>query len=222
MPKKKLVRYANAASVRRRLVFDDELVDDSVTFSVGKCVTDGVGVATEPESRLAFDQAELSLPETSRSECEEFRRLLMTNPVISNTTEGRNHDSNNYVKLKSGYEQDHDRSTMVVDVPLTSCYCCGYFTLILCVLVVVLCFIVGLITSVSIAFVLALSCCGFSWMIIYFDSLKPGRIPPSPLSPSKYRKKSGHTFHLNYVMSFICGFVVFAYYLWLSSDNYVP
>ena len=143
MPKKKLVRYANAASVRRRLVFDDELVDDSVTFSVGKCVTDGVGVATEPESRLAFDQAELSLPETSRSECEEFRRLLMTNPVISNTTEGRNHDSNNYVKLKSGYEQDHDRSTMV-DVPLTSCYCCGYFTLILCVLVVVLCFIVGM------------------------------------------------------------------------------
>ncbi|XP_066140470.1 ADP-ribosylation factor-like protein 6-interacting protein 6 [Euwallacea fornicatus] len=51
----------------------------------------------------------------------------------------------------------------------------------------------------------------FTWMCVYLDSKEPGVNPPSPLSPQKYRSRSGHTFHLNYVFAVLVGFLVTIY-----------
>ncbi|XP_018319060.1 uncharacterized protein LOC108732645 [Agrilus planipennis] len=51
----------------------------------------------------------------------------------------------------------------------------------------------------------------FTWLIVYLDSRVPGVQPPSPLSPSKYKLQSGHTFHLNYLFAVIVGIFVFTY-----------
>ncbi|KAF2895623.1 hypothetical protein ILUMI_10553 [Ignelater luminosus] len=51
----------------------------------------------------------------------------------------------------------------------------------------------------------------FTWLMVYLDSEVPGVQPPSPLSPSKYKIRSGHTFHLNYVFAVVVGVFIFFY-----------
>jgi len=59
----------------------------------------------------------------------------------------------------------------------------------------------------------------FSWLLIYFDSKVPGVYPPSPVSPKKNRNMSGHTFHLNYAIGLVNGFITFALILWQQTSN---
>jgi len=59
----------------------------------------------------------------------------------------------------------------------------------------------------------------FSWLLIYFDSKVPGVYPPSPISPSKHKKTSGHTFHLNYAIVLINGLMTFCLTLWQQLAN---
>ncbi|KAK9752792.1 hemopoietic lineage transmembrane helix [Popillia japonica] len=54
----------------------------------------------------------------------------------------------------------------------------------------------------------------FTWLVVYLDSDVPGVQPPSPLSPSKYKLQSGHSFHLNYVFALLVGILVSIYMFW--------
>ncbi|XP_023695723.1 ADP-ribosylation factor-like protein 6-interacting protein 6 [Paramormyrops kingsleyae] len=49
------------------------------------------------------------------------------------------------------------------------------------------------------------SCCSFSWTLTYFDSFEPGMFPPTPLSPARLRKMTGHSFHMGYSMAILNG-----------------
>ncbi|XP_059249962.1 ADP-ribosylation factor-like protein 6-interacting protein 6 isoform X2 [Mustela nigripes] len=60
-----------------------------------------------------------------------------------------------------------------------------------------------LIISLSAGF----SCCSFSWTVTYFDSFEPGMFPPTPLSPAKFKKLTGHSFHMGYSMAILNGVV---------------
>lgn len=52
-----------------------------------------------------------------------------------------------------------------------------------------------------------LSCCSFSWTVTYFDSFEPGMFPPTPLSPARFKKLTGHSFHMGYSMAILNGIV---------------
>lgn len=54
----------------------------------------------------------------------------------------------------------------------------------------------------------------FTWCVVYLDSSEPGVQPPSPFSPTKYKKQSGHTFHLNYVFAVLIGLFIASYMMW--------
>lgn len=51
------------------------------------------------------------------------------------------------------------------------------------------------------------SCCSFSWTVTYFDSFEPGMFPPTPLSPARFKKMTGHSFHMGYSMAILNGIV---------------
>ncbi|XP_060774954.1 ADP-ribosylation factor-like protein 6-interacting protein 6 [Neoarius graeffei] len=57
-------------------------------------------------------------------------------------------------------------------------------------------------------------CCSFSWTLTYFDSFEPGMFPPTPLSPSKFRKMTGHSFHMGYSMAILNGIVAGLTFFW--------
>ncbi|XP_077129060.1 ADP-ribosylation factor-like protein 6-interacting protein 6 [Ranitomeya variabilis] len=59
-----------------------------------------------------------------------------------------------------------------------------------------------------------LSCCSFSWTVTYFDSFEPGMFPPTPLSPARFRKMTGHSFHMGYTMAILNGVVAALTVLW--------
>ncbi|XP_068101875.1 ADP-ribosylation factor-like protein 6-interacting protein 6 [Hyperolius riggenbachi] len=58
------------------------------------------------------------------------------------------------------------------------------------------------------------SCCSFSWTVTYFDSFEPGMFPPTPLSPARFRKMTGHSFHVGYTMAILNGIVATLTVLW--------
>lgn len=62
--------------------------------------------------------------------------------------------------------------------------------------------------------VLGVACTVLSWMVTFSDSLHPGSHPPSPISPQKLRKHSGHTFHSSYAICLANGFITFLVSLW--------
>ncbi|XP_071802864.1 uncharacterized protein [Asterias amurensis] len=68
--------------------------------------------------------------------------------------------------------------------------------------------------SLLLSVLLGVSCLLFSWSITYQDSLQPGQFPPTPVSPKKFRKKSGHRFHSSYLMALVNGLAVFALSAW--------
>ncbi|XP_070587633.1 ADP-ribosylation factor-like protein 6-interacting protein 6 isoform X2 [Erythrolamprus reginae] len=57
------------------------------------------------------------------------------------------------------------------------------------------------------AMMTGLSCCSFSWTVIYFDSFEPGMFPPTPLSPARFKRLTGHSFHMGYSMAILNGIV---------------
>ncbi|XP_066522701.1 ADP-ribosylation factor-like protein 6-interacting protein 6 [Hoplias malabaricus] len=57
-------------------------------------------------------------------------------------------------------------------------------------------------------------CCSFSWTLTYFDSFEPGMFPPTPLSPVKLRKMTGHSFHMGYSMAILNGIVAALTVIW--------
>ncbi|CAH1789225.1 unnamed protein product, partial [Owenia fusiformis] len=70
------------------------------------------------------------------------------------------------------------------------------------------------------SFLAGLGICYIGVTVTYFDSLKPGICPPSPLSPRKYRALSGHTFHSSYIMAILNGAMTFFYLLWEQRSQY--
>ncbi|KAG9471791.1 hypothetical protein GDO78_022747, partial [Eleutherodactylus coqui] len=59
-----------------------------------------------------------------------------------------------------------------------------------------------------------LSCCSFSWTVTYFDSFEPGMFPPTPLSPARFKRMTGHSFHMGYTMAILNGIVAALTVLW--------
>lgn len=59
-----------------------------------------------------------------------------------------------------------------------------------------------------------LSCCSFSWTVTYFDSFEPGMFPPTPLSPARFRRMTGHSFHMGYSMALLNGIVAALTVVW--------
>ncbi|XP_071978598.1 ADP-ribosylation factor-like protein 6-interacting protein 6 isoform X2 [Engystomops pustulosus] len=59
-----------------------------------------------------------------------------------------------------------------------------------------------------------LSCCSFSWTVTYFDSFEPGMFPPTPLSPARFKRMTGHSFHMGYTMAILNGVVAALTVLW--------
>ncbi|XP_039613363.1 ADP-ribosylation factor-like protein 6-interacting protein 6 [Erpetoichthys calabaricus] len=59
-----------------------------------------------------------------------------------------------------------------------------------------------------------LTCCSFSWTLTYFDSFEPGMFPPTPLSPSRFKKMTGHSFHMGYSMAILNGIMAALTVIW--------
>ncbi|XP_008115919.1 ADP-ribosylation factor-like protein 6-interacting protein 6 [Anolis carolinensis] len=59
-----------------------------------------------------------------------------------------------------------------------------------------------------------LSCCSFSWTVTYFDSFEPGMFPPTPLSPARFKRMTGHSFHMGYSMAILNGIVAALTVVW--------
>ncbi|XP_067843547.1 ADP-ribosylation factor-like protein 6-interacting protein 6 [Heptranchias perlo] len=74
--------------------------------------------------------------------------------------------------------------------------------------------ILGLWSSLILALVAGLSCCSFSWTLTYFDSFEPGMFPPTPLSPARFRKLTGHSFHMGYNMAILNGITTALAVIW--------
>ncbi|XP_055973655.1 ADP-ribosylation factor-like protein 6-interacting protein 6 [Sorex fumeus] len=67
--------------------------------------------------------------------------------------------------------------------------------------------LLGFWTLLTISLTAGFCCCSFSWTVTYFDSFEPGMFPPTPLSPAKFRKLTGHSFHMGYSMAILNGIV---------------
>ncbi|XP_070587634.1 ADP-ribosylation factor-like protein 6-interacting protein 6 isoform X3 [Erythrolamprus reginae] len=67
--------------------------------------------------------------------------------------------------------------------------------------------ILGFWSLLVLAMMTGLSCCSFSWTVIYFDSFEPGMFPPTPLSPARFKRLTGHSFHMGYSMAILNGIV---------------
>ncbi|XP_067891421.1 ADP-ribosylation factor-like protein 6-interacting protein 6 isoform X2 [Heterodontus francisci] len=74
--------------------------------------------------------------------------------------------------------------------------------------------ILGLWSSLILALMAGLSCCSFSWTLTYFDSFEPGMFPPTPLSPARFRKLTGHSFHMGYNMAILNGITTALAVIW--------
>ncbi|XP_069791629.1 ADP-ribosylation factor-like protein 6-interacting protein 6 isoform X2 [Narcine bancroftii] len=72
----------------------------------------------------------------------------------------------------------------------------------------------GLWSALILAFTAGFSCCSFSWTLTYFDSFEPGMFPPTPLSPVRFRKLTGHSFHMGYNMAILNGITTALAIIW--------
>lgn len=75
----------------------------------------------------------------------------------------------------------------------------------------------GFWTLLVLAVVAGFSCCMFSWTVTYFDSFEPGMFPPTPLSPARFRKLTGHSFHIGYTMAILNGIMAALTVVWSLS-----
>ncbi|XP_075685411.1 ADP-ribosylation factor-like protein 6-interacting protein 6 isoform X2 [Rhinoderma darwinii] len=98
---------------------------------------------------------------------------------------------------------------------LLSMVCCLVVVSILAVLFVVLYIVIqGFWVLLVMSLLAGLSCCSFSWTVTYFDSFEPGMFPPTPLSPARFRRMTGHSFHMGYTMAILNGIVAALTVLW--------
>lgn len=67
--------------------------------------------------------------------------------------------------------------------------------------------LLGFWTLLIISLTAGFSCCSFSWTVTYFDSFEPGMFPPTPLSPARFKKLTGHSFHMGYSIAILNGVV---------------
>ncbi|XP_008069262.1 ADP-ribosylation factor-like protein 6-interacting protein 6 [Carlito syrichta] len=67
--------------------------------------------------------------------------------------------------------------------------------------------LLGFWTLLIISLTAGFSCCSFSWTVTYFDSFEPGMFPPTPFSPARFKKLTGHSFHTGYSMAILNGIV---------------
>ncbi|KAE8581178.1 hypothetical protein XENTR_v10024692 [Xenopus tropicalis] len=74
--------------------------------------------------------------------------------------------------------------------------------------------LLGFWSLLALSLLAGLSCCSFSWTVTYFDSYEPGMFPPTPLSPARFRKMTGHSFHIGYTMAILNGIVAALTVLW--------
>ncbi|KAM4698130.1 ADP-ribosylation factor-like protein 6-interacting protein 6 [Rhinophrynus dorsalis] len=74
--------------------------------------------------------------------------------------------------------------------------------------------LLGFWSLLALSLLAGLSCCSFSWTVTYFDSFEPGMFPPTPLSPARFRKMTGHSFHIGYTMAILNGVVAALTVLW--------
>ncbi|MEE6489296.1 hypothetical protein FKM82_015528 [Ascaphus truei] len=74
--------------------------------------------------------------------------------------------------------------------------------------------LLGFWSFLVLSLIAGLSCCSFSWTVTYFDSFEPGMFPPTPLSPARFRKRTGHSFHIGYTMAILNGIVAALTVLW--------
>ncbi|NP_001090440.1 ADP ribosylation factor like GTPase 6 interacting protein 6 S homeolog [Xenopus laevis] len=74
--------------------------------------------------------------------------------------------------------------------------------------------LLGFWSLLALSLLAGLSCCSFSWTVTYFDSYEPGMFPPTPLSPARFRKMTGHSFHMGYTMAILNGVVAALTVLW--------
>ncbi|XP_062852904.1 ADP-ribosylation factor-like protein 6-interacting protein 6 [Trichomycterus rosablanca] len=77
--------------------------------------------------------------------------------------------------------------------------------------------LLGFWTMLVLSSVAGVLCCSFSWTLTYFDSFEPGMFPPTPLSPARFRQKTGHSFHLGYSMAILNGIVAALAVIWCLS-----
>ncbi|XP_072037928.1 uncharacterized protein [Amphiura filiformis] len=74
--------------------------------------------------------------------------------------------------------------------------------------------ILGPVTVCLVALLMGCTCACLSWNITYYDSLKPGILPPTPLSPIKHRHQTRHMFHLGYILAIANGLAAFTLAWW--------
>uniref|UniRef100_A0A6J0U399 ADP-ribosylation factor-like protein 6-interacting protein 6 isoform X2 n=1 Tax=Pogona vitticeps TaxID=103695 RepID=A0A6J0U399_9SAUR len=74
--------------------------------------------------------------------------------------------------------------------------------------------ILGFWSLLVLALISGLSCCSFSWTVTYFDSFEPGMFPPTPLSPTRFKRMTGHSFHMGYSMAILNGIVAALTIIW--------
>ncbi|XP_042302989.1 ADP-ribosylation factor-like protein 6-interacting protein 6 isoform X1 [Sceloporus undulatus] len=74
--------------------------------------------------------------------------------------------------------------------------------------------ILGFWSLLVLSLIAGLSCCSFSWTVTYFDSFEPGMFPPTPLSPARFKRMTGHSFHMGYSMAILNGIVAALTVLW--------
>ncbi|XP_015675801.1 ADP-ribosylation factor-like protein 6-interacting protein 6 isoform X1 [Protobothrops mucrosquamatus] len=89
-----------------------------------------------------------------------------------------------------------------------SVLCCLAVVALLALLIAIACLALrGFWSLLILAMMTGLSCCSFSWTVIYFDSFEPGMFPPTPLSPARFKRLTGHSFHMGYSMAILNGIV---------------
>ncbi|XP_028928065.1 ADP-ribosylation factor-like protein 6-interacting protein 6 [Ornithorhynchus anatinus] len=74
--------------------------------------------------------------------------------------------------------------------------------------------LLGFWTLLVISLTAGFSCCSFSWTVTYFDSFEPGMFPPTPLSPARFKRLTGHSFHMGYSMAILNGIVAAVTVAW--------
>ncbi|XP_075036995.1 ADP-ribosylation factor-like protein 6-interacting protein 6 [Mixophyes fleayi] len=74
--------------------------------------------------------------------------------------------------------------------------------------------LLGFWSLLVLSLIAGLSCCSFSWTVTYFDSFEPGMFPPTPLSPARFRRMTGHSFHIGYTMAILNGIVAALTVFW--------
>uniref|UniRef100_A0A8C2RZX2 ADP-ribosylation factor-like protein 6-interacting protein 6 n=1 Tax=Capra hircus TaxID=9925 RepID=A0A8C2RZX2_CAPHI len=93
-------------------------------------------------------------------------------------------------------------------VQVLSILCSLLFAILLaCLLAITYLIVKGFWSLLIISLTAGFSCCSFSWTVTYFDSFEPGMFPPTPLSPARFKKMTGHSFHMGYSMAILNGIV---------------